>query len=203
MFHKILLIFTASIFLLAVPVFAVANDYDGTSDVFYGGGIGFGLGDVEYIELSPMIGLRFSPQFSAGVGVTYRWRSDKRFAEDLETEDYGATVFSRFHISSEIYLQAEYEYLNYERYTVPGAGFPAFWPAAVFLNHWEETPTLMPRCCTTLITTKMKVPMMSPGYIVSVSVLDFDLIFYAIPFMQIKSILYILIVTLEQNPGRF
>lgn len=117
--YKIFFVFISAVAFLPGYVFA-GNDYYGeTPEFFYGGGIGFGTGDVEYVELSPMIGLRFSPQFSAGANFTYRWRSDKRYGEDLETEDYGVTLFSRIHLSSEVYLQVEYEYLNYEFYTFP------------------------------------------------------------------------------------
>ncbi|MBN1379506.1 MAG: hypothetical protein JXA04_09750 [Gammaproteobacteria bacterium] len=90
------------------------------ADVYYGGSIGLTFGDVDYVEISPMVGMHFTPQLSAGVSAMYRWRSDSRYEPELKTEDYGATVFVRLHVSSSAYLQAEYEYLDYEVYIYPG-----------------------------------------------------------------------------------
>lgn len=89
------------------------------SRIFYGGGIGLGFGDVEYVELAPMMGIRFNYNFSVGVSFMYRWVSDTRFATDIETEDFGANVFARYHVSPNAYFQVEYEYLDYEIYVLP------------------------------------------------------------------------------------
>ena len=86
------------------------------SDFFYGGEIGLAFGDVGYVEISPMVGMYLSEDLSAGVSATYRWRSDSRTNPKRNTEDYGATVFTRFHISETTHLQAEYEYMDYEIY---------------------------------------------------------------------------------------
>src|SRR5512139_2071357 len=55
--------------------------------LFWGGGIGMSFGDVDYVELSPLVGMRVTPRFDAGVSLTYRWRSDDRY--DVDTSDYG------------------------------------------------------------------------------------------------------------------
>jgi hypothetical protein len=95
---------------------AAQAQYSSSPDIFYGGGIGMAFGDIEYVEISPMVGARFNSLLSAGISGTYRWRSDTRFSQDIDTEDYGFNVFLRLHISDGAYLQAEYEYLDYEVY---------------------------------------------------------------------------------------
>ena len=82
--------------------------------IFYGGGIGLGFGDVEYFEIWPLVGINITPQLGTGVQFLYRYRKDKRYQETLTTDDYGATLFARYKLRGPFYLQAEYEYLNYE-----------------------------------------------------------------------------------------
>jgi len=83
---------------------------------FFGGGLSFGFGDVEYFDIQPMVGVRWNRQVSTGISVLYRYREDKRFSPSLSTEDYGGTVFARFHLLPPLFLQGEYEYLDYAYY---------------------------------------------------------------------------------------
>ncbi|WP_455210246.1 hypothetical protein, partial [Kaarinaea lacus] len=82
--------------------------------IFYGGGIGLGFGDVEYFEIWPLIGVNLTRELGVGVSFLYRHRKDKRYQQDLTTDDYGATLFGRYRLPGPFYLQAEYEYLDYE-----------------------------------------------------------------------------------------
>jgi hypothetical protein len=82
--------------------------------IFYGGTIGLSFGDVEYLEISPLIGVNLTRELGVGVSFLYRARKDKRYPETLTTEDYGATLFGRYNLPGPLYLQAEYEYLDYE-----------------------------------------------------------------------------------------
>jgi hypothetical protein len=99
----------------ATPAIAQESEpYNG--DVFYGGTIGLGFGDVNYFELAPLVGKHLTPQFSFGGSLIYRYRSDDRYQQDLTTNDYGASVFGRFKVTPQVFAQAEYEYLQYEYY---------------------------------------------------------------------------------------
>jgi hypothetical protein len=82
--------------------------------IFYGGGIGLSFGDVEYVEIWPLVGVNLTRELGVGVSFLYRSRKDKRYPESLTTEDYGATLFARYKLPGPIFLQAEYEYLDYE-----------------------------------------------------------------------------------------
>lgn len=103
-----------------VPAFAQGgasvSNTQGSDGVFYGGTIGLGFGDVKYFELAPMVGKYLNPQLAVGGTVIYRHRSDDRYAQKLSTDDYGFSVFGRYHVSPQFFAQAEYEYLNYEYY---------------------------------------------------------------------------------------
>jgi hypothetical protein len=94
--------------LAATPAEARKNKW------FVGGGIGLGFGDVDWIDLSGVVGYRVAPRVSTGVRLTYRARDDSRFERDVNTDDYGASLFARFVVKRPFFLQAEYEYLSYE-----------------------------------------------------------------------------------------
>jgi hypothetical protein len=84
------------------------------SNLFYGGYVGLSFGTVQYIELSPLVGYRFSPDFGAGVGLLYRYRNDDRYEDSTSLTDYGGSIFARYYIGRGLFAQAEYDYTNYE-----------------------------------------------------------------------------------------
>ncbi len=85
-----------------------------SSPWFYGGGIGMGFGDLDWIELYPLIGYQVNRQLSLGGGVTYRYLNDDRFAGSPSTTDYGGNLFARFRLTPQFFLEADLEYLSHE-----------------------------------------------------------------------------------------
>ena len=81
---------------------------------FYGGFIGASFGDIEYVEIAPLVGYRITPQFGMGLGLLYRYRKDTRYYEDFTSTDYGANLFARYYLTSGLFLQGEYDYTDYE-----------------------------------------------------------------------------------------
>ena len=80
-----------------------------------GGGLGLGFGSVQdYVSVSPMLGYRLTAKLLAGTGVTYRYTNYKAYRPSVKLNDYGVNPFLRFTIYRNIFLQTEYEYLNYE-----------------------------------------------------------------------------------------
>jgi len=102
-------------------------------NLFYGGYVGLAFGSVQYIELSPLIGYRFSPQFGAGVGLLYRNRKDTRYSYDVSATDYGANLFARYYLGSGVFAQAEYDYTNYEYVSNSVTGATVHQPYSAFL----------------------------------------------------------------------
>lgn len=80
-----------------------------------GGGVGLGLGSVQdFFSVSPVIGYRLTTKLIAGTGVTYRYTNYKIVKPSIKLNDYGLNPFLRFTVYRNIFIQAEYEYLNYE-----------------------------------------------------------------------------------------
>ncbi|MCP3981782.1 MAG: hypothetical protein GY716_20970 [bacterium] len=99
---------------LVVSLIAGLGSVEAGERMWFGGGLGFGLGDVEFIEVSPTMGFEASEDWTVGFGVVFRYHDDNRFSEGSSTTDYGADVWVRYHIKPTLYVHAEYEYLSYE-----------------------------------------------------------------------------------------
>jgi hypothetical protein len=80
-----------------------------------GGGLGLGFGsDQDFISVAPMIGFRVTERFLAGTGVTYRYTKYKLPGLEIKLTDYGINPFLRYTLFNNVFVQTEYEYLNYE-----------------------------------------------------------------------------------------
>ncbi|HEU5148581.1 MAG TPA: hypothetical protein VFT90_17765 [Chryseosolibacter sp.] len=80
-----------------------------------GGGLGLGFGSVQdYFSVSPMIGYRLTARLLAGTGLTYRYTNYKVTKPSIKLNDYGVNPFLRFTVYRNIFLQTEFEHLNYE-----------------------------------------------------------------------------------------
>ena len=80
-----------------------------------GGGVGLGFGSVQdYFSVSPMIGYRLTARLLAGTGLTYRYTNYKVTNPSIKLNDYGVNPFLRFTVYRNIFLQTEFEHLNYE-----------------------------------------------------------------------------------------
>ena len=89
-----------------------------SSRIWVGGGIGLAFGTVDYVEVSPLIGYSATEKFSIGGSLIYRYRKDGRYSPSVSTTDYGGSLFGRYQVTRPIFVQAEYEHLNYE-YVLP------------------------------------------------------------------------------------
>ncbi len=89
--------------------------------LFFGGGIGASFGDVDYIEIAPMIGYRIDLRLSTGVGVFWRSRSDNRYSPSIDTTDYGGNVFMEAIVAHPLFIRVEYEYVDFE-FPLAGGG---------------------------------------------------------------------------------
>ena len=90
------------------------------SHLFFGGGVGASFGDVDYVEVAPMVGLQIIPRFGVGVQPFYQWTEYGIYSPSVETSDYGARVFARFRVWGGLFAEADYEYTNYEYPIAPG-----------------------------------------------------------------------------------
>ena len=84
--------------------------------VYVGGNVGLQFGTATFLAVSPLVGYKFTPKLSAGVGITYQYYHYKDNFYNIETNVYGARVFSRYMITEFLFAHVEYEYLNLEAF---------------------------------------------------------------------------------------
>jgi hypothetical protein len=84
------------------------------SPFFFGGGIGLGFGDVDWVSVEPLFGYRINPRVTVGTSLIYQWQNNDLYGSSVSTTNYGGRAFAQFYPVPTFFLQAEYEYLNYE-----------------------------------------------------------------------------------------
>jgi hypothetical protein len=93
----------------------------GSDRVYFGGGFGLSVGtDVTAISAMPMVGYKWTDEFSTGVSVIYQYVNWKSI--DYSTSNYGGSVFTRYIIMDSYFAHAEFEHLRYERVFVNSSG---------------------------------------------------------------------------------
>lgn len=87
------------------------------SRVVYGGNLGAFFGTITYVEVSPVIGYKVTDRFIPGIGVTYRYYRQRITPSMVyQTHLYGGSLFARFFVLDNVFLQGELEALNYAYY---------------------------------------------------------------------------------------
>ncbi len=116
-----------SLALLLVTVLCTAQDYINKSatdsirasqekkfdwnKVYTGGGLGFQFGNYTFIDIAPVVGYRFTPDISAGIGLTYKFFQDNR-PGGYKTHIYGGSIFGNYAFTKNFFAHVEYELLN-------------------------------------------------------------------------------------------
>lgn len=88
--------------------------------VYYGGSVVLGFGSALRVGLYPMVGVRVAPKVSVGAEVGYEYVDYS--GPGGSTSAYGGALFGRYRVLPAFYFHGEGRYLNYERFTVTGAG---------------------------------------------------------------------------------
>ncbi len=84
--------------------------------VSFGGGLGLNFGNGYFSGgISPSAVYNFNQYFSAGLGLTYNYLSDKRRIPDVRISAYGASIITLFNPIREIQLSAELEGIQVDR----------------------------------------------------------------------------------------
>ncbi len=86
--------------------------------VVVGGNFGAQFGNVTAVDISPLIGYRFTPKFTAGVGYTYQFVKYKypyddpfNLFYDYKLNVTGGRVYAQQQLFYGLFAHAEYEYL--------------------------------------------------------------------------------------------
>jgi hypothetical protein len=83
---------------------------------FTGGNLGVQFGTVTMIDVSPQFGYYLLENISVGVGFTYQFISDHRYAPAATMHVLGGRVFTNLHFPfyNSIFAHGEYEYMAYK-----------------------------------------------------------------------------------------
>jgi hypothetical protein len=84
--------------------------------MYVGGNFGLQFGTITFIDISPLVGYKVTPEFSAGVGITYQYYHYQDRVYDLKTNVYGGRIFGRYMFTENLFGHGEYEYLNLEAF---------------------------------------------------------------------------------------
>ena len=111
--------FVVVFFLSTAAIAQNGNEIDERSSfldrIFVGGNLGLSFGDITNIQIAPIVGYRVTNEFSVGLGPRYQYTRIKvNGGSDLTSNNYGFNLFARYNIVEPFFLQAEYEYLNFE-----------------------------------------------------------------------------------------
>lgn len=85
--------------------------------IYIGGNMGMQFGTITFIDVSPIIGYKFSDRISAGPGLIYQYYNFRGLASG---SNFGGRFFGRYHITENMFTYSEYEYLNVGYYSVNG-----------------------------------------------------------------------------------
>jgi hypothetical protein len=85
-------------------------------NIFVGGNVGIQFGTVTFVDVSPLVGYKFTEKISAGIGATYQYYRYRDKYYDFETNVYGGRVFGRYNFTNYLFGHVEYEYLNLEAF---------------------------------------------------------------------------------------
>jgi hypothetical protein len=102
----------------ATPVTPPPTKKTWKNTMFFGGGVGLGFGDVDYVSIEPLVGWHVHPKIAVGVSPIYRWTNDSRYPESVSTTNYGIRGFLQYYPVPNFFGEVEYEYLDYE-YVLP------------------------------------------------------------------------------------
>lgn len=84
--------------------------------IWFGGGIGLSFGTVTAVQLDPLVGIYLDRprKVSAGLGPSYTYYQDNRYAPPFKLSSYGYRVFTRYRVIEQAFLHAEFLHLNTE-----------------------------------------------------------------------------------------
>lgn len=97
--------------------------------IWFGGGVGLSFGTVTAIQVDPLVGYKVDQagKFSVGLGASYWYYQDNRFAPPINYSGYGYRTFTRYRVLEPLYLHAEFLHLNVERYSLADDAIRRIW----------------------------------------------------------------------------
>lgn len=95
---------------------------------------GFNFGSVTNINVSPQIGYRITPKLISGIGLNLQYFNFVGSPQAYFL--YGGNAFTRYHINPRLFIQGEYQVLNFQEnwteYVLAGGGYVD--PAGIYIS---------------------------------------------------------------------
>ena len=121
--------------------------------IFFGGNFSLQLGTITFIEISPIVGYRFTHRFASGVGVSYQYYRERGPYDNVfKTNIYGGRAFAQYLLIEDLHNviplgahfgilgYTEYEALNLEHYFSRTLDSGRFWLHSVYAGGGLEIP---------------------------------------------------------------
>ena len=114
--------------------------------LYVGGNLSLNIfGESRFIDVSPLIGYRFTPQISAGIGASYLYiQREFRFSNQpnftVSSSLYGGRVFGRYRVNAMYFAHTEFESINVELGTGTGSETIREWVPGFFIGGGVVTP---------------------------------------------------------------
>ena len=115
------------------PAAAPQATQPGPKKIYYGGTVGLSFGDYFRFSIVPFVGYKLKPKLHIGGKVGYEYIEDSRYAEELTSHNYGASVFTRVFPRPSIYGHAEFAYMSY-KYMVSDTESDRFWVPFLYVG---------------------------------------------------------------------
>ena len=87
--------------------------------LYFGGNLGMSFGSYTFIDLSPLVGIRWSRRFQTETGFSYNYTKDKRYEKDYTYNQYGGMVNAQFYFIPQLFAHAEFQANSLEEYVAP------------------------------------------------------------------------------------
>jgi hypothetical protein len=100
----------------------------------FGGNLGLQFGNPTFINISPRIYYLATDKIWLGIGGTYMYTRYKAPFVPFETSTYGGNLSVTYQIFQPIFLQAEYEPLNFDSYNPIAGEYERIWVQGVLLG---------------------------------------------------------------------
>lgn len=87
--------------------------------VYFGGNVGAWFGTSTYVNLSPLMGIQMSKEFSLGIGFTYNYYSQDYLGKKYISTIYGGNCYARYFVLDNLFAQVGWDKLSVLDYTSP------------------------------------------------------------------------------------
>lgn len=80
----------------------------------FGGALGFGFGDVNWVSVTGEVGFFATERLWVGTTGTFAFTSDRRYEPTWDSTDYGVGAWARYFVLDRLFAGTEWSWTSYE-----------------------------------------------------------------------------------------